>query len=117
MIMMTEDDIRAEFGWNDAMIYSLLQTPDSPNGRRKKFTGGYTYGLYNRDRVLAAVQSTEGLDTKRRWVRLYVPLRRTQAVRRDSAIWDACWVSRRWRSEGSSSCWDTAPTSMSPTAR
>jgi hypothetical protein len=65
--MMTEDDIQSEFGWNDKMIYSLLQNPDSPNGRRKKHTGGYTYGLYKRERMLAIAQSKEGRDAKRRW--------------------------------------------------
>jgi hypothetical protein len=40
MKMMTEDDIRTEFGWNDDMIYSLLQNPDSPHARRNKHTGG-----------------------------------------------------------------------------
>jgi hypothetical protein len=49
MTMMTEEDIRTEFGWNDDMIHSLLQNPDSPNGRRNKHTGGYTYGLYKRE--------------------------------------------------------------------
>jgi hypothetical protein len=65
--MMTEDDIRTELGWTDSMIHSLLQNPDSPNARRDKFTGGYTYGLYRRDRVLAVAQSTEGRAAKRRW--------------------------------------------------
>jgi hypothetical protein len=66
-MMMTEDDILTEFGWNGDMIYSLLQNPDSTNARRKKLTGGYTYGLYKRERVLAVAQSKEGLDAKRRW--------------------------------------------------
>jgi hypothetical protein len=39
--MMTAEDIRAELGWNDSMVYSLLQNPDSPNGLRKKLTCGY----------------------------------------------------------------------------
>jgi hypothetical protein len=43
--MMSEEDIESEFGWNNKMIYSLLQAPDSPHGRRNKHTGGYTYGL------------------------------------------------------------------------
>jgi hypothetical protein len=67
MTMMTEDDIRTEFGWTDSMIHSLLQNPDSPNGRRKKLAGGYTYGLYYRERLLAVAQSTEGRAAKRRW--------------------------------------------------
>jgi hypothetical protein len=67
MKMMTEDDIRDELGWTDSMIHSLLQNPDSPNARRDKFTGGYTYGLCHRDRVLAVAQSTDGQAAKRRW--------------------------------------------------
>jgi hypothetical protein len=67
MKMMTRDDIRSELGWTDSMIHSLLQIPDSPNARRDKLTGGYTYGLYHRDRVLAVAQSTEGRAAKRRW--------------------------------------------------
>jgi hypothetical protein len=49
------------------MIHSLLQNPDSPHARRKKLTGGYTYGLYYRERVLAVAQSTEGRAAKKRW--------------------------------------------------
>jgi hypothetical protein len=64
--MMTSSDIRTEFGWTDSMIHSLLQNPDSTNARRDKVTGGYTYGLYKRDRVLAVAQSTEGRAAKRR---------------------------------------------------
>jgi hypothetical protein len=67
MKMMTEDDIRTELGWTDSMIHSLLQNPDSPDARRDKFTGGYPYGLYHRDRVLAVAQSTEGRAAKLRW--------------------------------------------------
>lgn len=65
--MMTKDDIRSELGWNENMIHSLLRNPDSPNARRDKVTGGYTYGLYHRDRVLAVAQSAEGRAAKRRW--------------------------------------------------
>jgi hypothetical protein len=36
MTMLTDEDIRTEFGWNDDMIYSLLQNPDSPHARRNK---------------------------------------------------------------------------------
>jgi hypothetical protein len=67
MKMMTEEEIRTEFGCNDKMIHSLLQNPDSPHARRNKHTGGYTYGLYKRERVLAVAQSTEGQAAKRRW--------------------------------------------------
>jgi hypothetical protein len=67
MTMMTRADIRAELGWSDDMIHSLLQTPDSPNARHCKNTGEYTYGLYKRERVLAAAQTTEGRTAKRRW--------------------------------------------------
>jgi hypothetical protein len=59
--------IRTEFGWNQDMIGSLLQTPDSTKARRCKSTGGYAYEHYYRERVLAAAQSKEGLDAKRRW--------------------------------------------------
>ena len=48
--MMTREDIRTELGWSDELIRSLLQIPDSPNARRCKDTGEYTYGLYYRDR-------------------------------------------------------------------
>ena len=67
MTMMTRADIRTELGWSDDMICSLLQIPDSPNARRCKYTGEYTYGLYNRDRVLAADQTTDGQVAKRNW--------------------------------------------------
>jgi len=67
MKMMTRDDIQSELGWTDSMIHSLLQIPDSPNARCDKLTGGYTYGLYHRDRVLAVAQSTEGRAAKLRW--------------------------------------------------
>jgi hypothetical protein len=76
MKMMTDEDIQSEFGWNDKMIYSLLQAPDSSHARRNKHTGGYTYGLYHRERVLAAAQSKEGRDAKRRWdetLRSFIP--------------------------------------------
>jgi hypothetical protein len=65
--MVSEEDIESEFGWNNKMIYSLLHAPDSPHGRRNSHTGGYTYGLYKRERVLAIAQSKEGRDAKRRW--------------------------------------------------
>ncbi len=67
MTMMTRADIRTELGWSDDLIRSLLQIPDSPNARRCKDTGEYTYGLYNRERVLAAAQTTEGQAAKRQW--------------------------------------------------
>jgi len=67
MKMMSADEICAELGWTDSMIHSLLQDPDSPHARRDRHTGGYTYGLYRRERVLAVAQSTEGLAAKRRW--------------------------------------------------
>jgi hypothetical protein len=65
--MMTRADICTELGWTDAMIHSLLRTPDSANARRCKDTGEYTYGLYKRERVLAAAQTTEGRADKRQW--------------------------------------------------
>jgi hypothetical protein len=67
MKMMTREEIQSELGWTASMIHSLLQNPDSPNSRRNKHTGGYTYGLYHRDRVQAVAQSTEGRDAERRW--------------------------------------------------
>jgi hypothetical protein len=67
MTMMTREEIRTELGWSDAMIQSLLQGPDFTNARRNKHTGGYTSGLYHRERVLAVAQSTEGQVAKRRW--------------------------------------------------
>jgi hypothetical protein len=67
MAMMTREEIQTEFGWSDDMIQSLLQIPDSSNARRNKHTGGYTYELYRRDRVLAVAQSTEGRAAKTRW--------------------------------------------------
>jgi hypothetical protein len=67
MAMMTREENQTEFGWSEDMIQSVLQIPDSPNARRNKHTGGYTYGLYRRDRVLAVAQSTEGRAAKTRW--------------------------------------------------
>jgi hypothetical protein len=66
MTMMTREDIRTELGWSDDMIHALLQIPDSPNARRCRDTGEYTYGLYKRERVLATAQTTEGRAAKRR---------------------------------------------------
>jgi hypothetical protein len=45
----------------------LLGSRVSTNARRCKYTGGYTYGLYKRERVQAATQSTEGRTAKRQW--------------------------------------------------
>jgi hypothetical protein len=67
MTMMTTENIRTEFGWDDDMIHSLLKTPDSTKARRCKSTGGYAHEHYYRERVLAIAQSPEGLDAKRRW--------------------------------------------------
>jgi hypothetical protein len=67
MTMMTAEDIRTEFGWDDDMIHSLLKTPDSTKARRCKSTGLYAYEHYYRERVLAIAQSKEGRDAKRRW--------------------------------------------------
>jgi hypothetical protein len=67
MTMMTAEDIRTEFGWDDDMIHSLLKSPDSTKARRCKGTGEYAYEHYYRERVLAVAQSTEGRDAKRRW--------------------------------------------------
>lgn len=65
MTMMTRAEIRKELGWSDEMIHSLLQIPDSTNGRSDKYTGAYTYGLYRRDRMLDAAQSSEGKAAKK----------------------------------------------------
>jgi hypothetical protein len=86
MKMMTEEEIQSELGWTDKMIHSLLQAPDSPHARRNKQTGGYTYGLYHRERVLAVAQSKAGRNVKRRWDETYVVSSRTPAGQRDSAI-------------------------------
>jgi hypothetical protein len=64
MTMMARADIRTELGWSDDMIHSLFQVLDSPNARRDKFTSGYTYGLYRRERVLAVAESAEGQAAK-----------------------------------------------------
>jgi hypothetical protein len=64
---MTMEEVRTELGWTDSMIHSLLQDPDSNTIRRCETRGEYTRGLYNRDRVLASAQSTEGRAAKRRW--------------------------------------------------
>jgi len=64
---MNRADICTELGWCDSMIHSLLPVPDSTNARRDKFAGGYTSGLYKRERVLAVAQSPEGRAAKRRW--------------------------------------------------
>jgi hypothetical protein len=61
MTMMTSDDIRSEFGWNDDMTHSLLKTPDSTKARRCKSTGLYAYKHYHRERVLAVAQFTAGV--------------------------------------------------------
>jgi hypothetical protein len=83
MAMMTRADIRNELGWTDEMIRSLLQIPDSPNARRCKDTGEYTYGLYKRERVLAVAQSTKGRAAKRRW---------DETLRGDAP--NPCWTTR-----------------------
>ncbi len=67
MTMMTREEIRTELGWTDSLIHSLLQAPDSDTIRRCKTTGGYTRGLYKRERVLAVAQSKQGMAAKRRW--------------------------------------------------
>ena len=63
--MMTRAEIRTELGWNDDMIGSLLQSPDSTKKTRRH--NEYIYELYNRDRVLAAAQTAESRTAKRQW--------------------------------------------------
>jgi hypothetical protein len=61
MPMMTAEDIRAELGWNDDMILSLLQPPDSTKARRCKSTGRYAYEHYHRERVAAPEKAGAGI--------------------------------------------------------
>jgi hypothetical protein len=65
--MMTREEIRTELGWSENMIHSLLPISDSTHARRNKHTGGYTSGLYRRDRVLAVAESEEGQAAQERW--------------------------------------------------
>ena len=66
MTMMTREDIRTELGWSDDMIRSLLQSPDCTKTRRSNHKYE-VHDLYDRERVLAAAQSTEGRAAKRQW--------------------------------------------------
>jgi hypothetical protein len=68
MTMMTAEDIRTEFGWDDDMIHFLLKTPDSTKARRCKGTGGYAHEHYYRkeswpslNRRKAAVRNGDGM--------------------------------------------------------
>jgi hypothetical protein len=62
-ILMAADEIRAELGWSDDMVRRLLRIPDAPGSIR----GKHKCDRYNRDRVLAAAQTTEGRVAKRDW--------------------------------------------------
>ena len=62
-ILMTADEIRAELGWSDDMVRRLLRIPDAPSSMR----GKHKCDRYNRDRVLAAAQTTVGRAAKREW--------------------------------------------------
>ena len=62
-ILMTTNEIRAELGWSDDMVHRLLRIPDAPASIR----GKYKCDRYNRDRVLAAGQTTVGRAAKREW--------------------------------------------------
>ena len=62
-ILMTRDEIRAELGWSDDMVRRLLRIPDAPASIR----GKHKCDRYNRDRVLAAAQTTVGRAAKRDW--------------------------------------------------
>jgi hypothetical protein len=57
--IMTEQEIRAEWGWNDNSIYSLIREHNSNSVQHCKITGGYTRGLYKSKRVWAVAQSAE----------------------------------------------------------
>jgi hypothetical protein len=123
MPMMTAEDIRKEFGWDDDMIHSLLQTPDSTKARRCKSTGVYAHAHYYRERVLAVAQSTEGRDAKRRWdetLRGNTPnlgwTTRLGDMGRVLGI-TAVAVGRILERLGSWSDLDTGPTSRSPMPR
>ena len=62
-ILMTGDEIHAEMGWSDEMVRRLLQIPDAP----ASIWGKHRCDRYNRDRVLAAAQTTQGRAAKREW--------------------------------------------------
>ncbi len=62
-ILMTRDEIRAEFGWSDDMVRRLLLIPDAPASIRSK----HKCDRYNRNRVLAADRTEAGRAAKRDW--------------------------------------------------
>jgi hypothetical protein len=62
-ILMTTDEIRAELGWSDDMVRRLLRVPDAPASIRSK----HRSDRFNRNRVLAAAQTTVGRAAKREW--------------------------------------------------
>jgi hypothetical protein len=62
-ILMTTNEIQAELGWSDDMVRRLLRIPDAPASIR----GRHKCDRYNRDRVLAAAQTTVGRAAKREW--------------------------------------------------
>ena len=62
-VLMTADEIRAELGWSEDMVRRLLRIPDTQASIR----GKHKCSRYNRDRVLAAEQSTSGRAAKRDW--------------------------------------------------
>jgi hypothetical protein len=62
-ILMTRDEIRVELGWSDDMVRRLLRIPDAFASIR----GKHKCDRYNRDRVLAAAQTTVGRAAKRDW--------------------------------------------------
>jgi hypothetical protein len=105
--MMTAEDIRTEFGWNDDMIHSLLQTPRPGVAKAKAYrhmsitTANECWASLYRRR--ASLPNGGGM--RRHRVRA-----QTQVGRHDSAIWDACWASRRSLSGSSWSDLDIAPT-------
>jgi hypothetical protein len=62
-ILMTTDEIRAEFSWSDDMVRRLLRIPDAPASTR----GRHKCDRYNRNRVLAVAQTPHGRAAKREW--------------------------------------------------
>ena len=84
MPTMTAEDIRAEFGWNDDMIHSLLQTPDSTKAGRCKITGGYAYEHYYRERVRPSLNPRRAAMPNGGGMRRYVATGRTLAAHRST---------------------------------
>jgi hypothetical protein len=84
--MMTEEDIRTELGWNDDMIYSLLQTPDSRHARRNKHTADTHMGFTIANDCWPSLNRQKAEPRKTGGMRRYALTGQTQAGRNDSAI-------------------------------